>query len=269
MLDAATGALRYTVPLPALGSFPSVGATLARDASLRTMVAYCNDGYALTAVGLGDASATILWTQTGGAFLLGDSTPTVVGGSIVLASPAQYFAFDRRTGAQNHFYSGDILGSAGVTVAYDEKRRQFYIRADYSSALGPQLSAYRYESNDSITLLWQKAEPIFYLGGTVAIGPNGQIYDVNEDEIAELSPDGSTLRVIPGSFVGGGTPALSRNVLWAYSETNTFAYNLKTLAIARVFDGSDAFRPEGVGAFTPGAFVLEHGDFSFDFYLSR
>ena len=126
---------------------------------------------------------------------------------------------------------------------------------------------FHYEDNDHIFLVWQIAEPTSYAGGTVAIGPNGDVYDVNTNEIAEINPaDGSTLRTIPGSFVNGCTPSITKNVIWAYSENHTFAYDLGTLQTLATFNGADAYNFEdGPGAFKSGLFVLERLN-GFDVY---
>jgi len=123
VLDAVTGALRYTVPI--LAQMGSVMPTVVRNPVNGHVTAFVADGARVSAVSLGPASGSVRWTRDGQ--FGGDSIPTVVGNSIVLAGPGQYYAFDQATGAANHFWSGGINGGGGTTVAYDAARQQFYV----------------------------------------------------------------------------------------------------------------------------------------------
>jgi outer membrane protein assembly factor BamB len=190
----------------------------------------------------------------------------------VLAGPGQYYAFDQATGAANHFWSGGIVGGGGSTVAYDAKRQQFYVLEYYDDPT-PTLSAYHYTDNAHITLLWQRTGEGVGGGGSVAIGPTGNVYSAGSI-IWELDPGtGTTLRSIPGSFAGGVTPALTNNVLWIIGQFQVFAYDLGTLQLLRAFDGSRGdlnTAYDSPGAFTDGYFVLDYGNIlgfpSFDVY---
>src|SRR5206468_4524271 len=114
------------------------------------------------------------------------------------------------TGAANHFHAGDIVGGGGTTVAYDAVRSEFYVLEDYNSSSPITLSAYHYGGNNNITLLWQRSGAGVGNGGSVAIGPNGDVYSAGGSVIWELDPtSGATLRSIPGSFAGGVPSALS------------------------------------------------------------
>src|SRR5215467_1512680 len=151
VLDAITGTLRYTVPIPE--GLVSMMPTVVQDQISGNVTAFVADGSQVSALSLGSTNGSVLWTQTGE--FGGDSIPTVVGTSIVLAGPGQYYAFDQATGAANHFWSGNIEGGGGSTVAYDASRQQFYVLEDYNDGT-PTLSAYHYIDNAHITLLWQR-----------------------------------------------------------------------------------------------------------------
>jgi hypothetical protein len=258
VLDAVTGSLRYTVPIPEdLGSLMP---TIVEDKISGTVTAFVADSSRVSAVSLGAMSGSVLWTQSGE--IGGASIPTVVGSSIVLAGPGQYYAFDQATGEANHFWSGGIEGGGGSTVAYDAARQQFYVLEDYDP--DTTLSAYHYTDNAHITLLWQRTGEGVGYGGSVAIGPTGNVYSAGNTVIWELDPaTGTTLRSIPGSFANGVTPALTNNVLWIIGQIQVFAYDLITLQLLRAFDGSrgDLNTPyDSPGAFANGYFVLDYGN---------
>jgi PQQ-like domain len=259
VLDAITGTLLYTVPIPE--GLTSLMPTVVEDKISGKVAAFVVEGSQVSAVSLGAMSGSVLWTQTGE--IGGDSIPTVVGSSIVLAGPGQYYAFDQATGEANHFWSGGIEGGGGSTVAYDAKRQQFYVLEFYD---GPNatLSAYHYTDNAHITLLWQRTGEGVGYGGSVAIGPTGNVYSAGNSTIWELDPaTGTTLRSIPGSFANGVTPALTNNVLWIIGQTQVFAYDLVTLQLLRAFNGSrgDLNTPyDSPGAFADGYFVLDYGN---------
>jgi outer membrane protein assembly factor BamB len=257
VLDATTGTLRYTVPIPE--GFGSLMPTVVQDLISGNVTAFVAGGSQVSAVSLGPVSGSVLWTQSGE--FGGDSIPTVVGSSIVLAGPGQYYALDQATGAENHFWSGGIEGGGGTTVAYDAARHQVYVLEDYDP--DTTLSAYHYTDNSHITLLWQRTGAGVGNGGSVAIGPTGNVYSAGNTVIWELDPvTGTTLRSIAGSFANGVTPALTNNVLWIIGETEVFAYDLVTLQLLRAFNGSrgslnSAY--DSPGALADGYFVLDYG----------
>jgi len=148
VLDAITGTLRYTVPIPE--GLVSLMPTVVQDLITGNVTAFVTDGIQVSAVSLGSVSGLVLWTQTGE--FGGQSIATVVGNSIVLVGPGQYYAFDQVTGAANHFWSGGVSGGGGSTVAYDATRQQFYVLEDYDP--DTTLSAYHYTDNFHIELLW-------------------------------------------------------------------------------------------------------------------
>jgi hypothetical protein len=257
VLDAITGTLRYTVPIPE--GWTSLMPTVVRDPISGDITAFVATSGLVSAVSLGELSGSVLWTQTGN--FGGQSIPTAVDSSIVLAGPGQYYAFDQATGAVNHFWSGGISGAGGSTAAYDAVRQQLYVLEKYDAA-SPTLSAYYYTDNFHITLLWQRTGAGVG-GGSVAIGPTGNVYSAGSTVIWELdSNTGKTLRFIPGSFAGL-TPALTNNVLWIIGRSEVFAYDLITLQLFGDFGGSQGSANAGYdspGAFADGYFVLDHGN---------
>jgi PQQ-like domain len=270
VLDAMTGTLRYTVPIPEGPT--SLMPTIVQDAISGNVTAFVADGGSqVSAVSLGPVSGSVLWTQSG--LFGGQSIPTVVGSSIVIVGPNQYYAFDQVTGAENHFFSGGGGGGGGTTVAYDSARQQFYVLEDYIGTT-PTLSAYHYTDNANITLLWQRTGAGVGGGGSAAIGPTGKVYSAGDSVIWELDPaTGATLRSIAGSFASGVTPALTNNVLWIVGESQVFAYDLVTLQLLRAFNGSRGSLNtayDSPGAFADGYFVLDYGvnygSHSFDVY---
>ena len=269
VLDATTGALRYTVPIPE--GMISVMPTVVQDQISGNVTAFVADDSHVTAVSLGPVTGSVLWTQMGS--FGGQSIPTVVGSSIVLAGPGKYYAFDQTTGTANLFWSGPFAQPGGSTVAYDATRQQFYV-LEYYEDLTPTLSAYHYTDNANITLLWQRTGKGINYGGSVAIGPTGNVYSAGYGSIWEMDPaTGTTLRTISGGrFASSVTPALTNNVLWIIGRFQTFAYDLVTLQLLRAFDGSrgDYNTPyDSPGAFADGYFVLDWGDsygHSFDVY---
>ena len=142
VLDAMTGTLRYTVSIPE--GPDSLMPTVVQDPISGNVTAFVADTGQVSAVSLGPVSGSVLWTQFGE--FGGQSIPTVVGSSVVLAGPGHYYAFDQATGAMNQFWSGGQHGGGGTTVAYDAARQQFYVLEYYNDPT-PQLSAYHYTDN--------------------------------------------------------------------------------------------------------------------------
>ena len=250
VLNELTGVLLYSVPVPS--SFIQTMPTLVPYAPGVTLAFIANNG-SVSAVLLGPISGSILWTQNVDG---GTSMPTVVGNSIVVAG----YAFDQLTGAANHFYGGPT-GGGGITAAYDSTRSQFYVLDDALNAL----SAYHYTDNNNITLAWRRSGISNGLSGlgSVAVAPNGNVYCADNSIIQEVDPTtGATLNSISGSFANGMTPALTQGVLWAYSETQTLAYDLATRQLLRSFNGSQGSSNDpysSPGAFSDGYFLLDYG----------
>jgi hypothetical protein len=246
--------------------------TVVQDPTSGSVTAFVTGSGTVSAVSLGLPGGSVLWTQFGS--FGGSSIPTVVGDSIVLAGPGQYYAFDQTTGAANHFWSGGFEGSGGTTVAYDAARQQFYVLEfyDYFDQI-PTLSAYHYIDNAHITLLWQRTGEGIGVNSSVAIGPTGKVHSAGNTIIWELDPaTGATLRSIPGSFATGVTPAVTDNVLWIITPTTVAAYDLTSLQFLQGFSRSlgPGTAYKGPGAFADGYFVLDYGNIvfshSFDVY---
>jgi hypothetical protein len=247
---------------------PTVMPTVVQDPVTGEVIAYVVDGSNLSAVTLGPVSGTIKWTQTGE--FGGSSLPTIVGNSVVLAGPGQYYAFDKNTGAPNHFHSGDVSGGGGCTVAYDATRSQFYVLERYDSTTRA-LSAYQYVSNSDIRLLWQHIDP-FFNGSSVAIGQNGNVYWVQSAAILELDPTtGQVIRSVSGSFSNFSTPALSAGVLWALTR-QVVAYDLGSFELLRSFNGGGTNDPyNDPVVVTDNHLLIDYGDIigrpGFDVYV--
>jgi hypothetical protein len=132
------------------------------------------------------------------------------------------------------------------------------VKLDYQDAGRTRVRAFHYDGNDSINLLWTRTTPLDQFGGMPAIGPD-RLYVVRSGELAMLDPDdGATLKAVPFPWVNGCSPVLTRNVVWVYSDTQTFAYDARSLALLRTFEGSAGFNLGFVplGAFAPGTAVL-------------
>lgn len=249
VLDATLGVLRYTVRLSQ--GYGSLMPTVVEDPVTGVVTAYVIEGYYLRAVTLGLASGTIQWTQIGS--FGGDSIPTIVGNSVIIAGPGQYYAFDKDTGAPNHFHQGDVSGGGGCTIAYDATRSEFYVLEQYDTRTRA-LSAYQYVSNDDIRLLWQQVDNSFYDGSSVAIGANGNVYWVARSNIRELDPsNGQILRSVSGTFDTDSTPALSQGLLWAVGSGQVLAYDLNSFELLGGFKGG------GVDSRYPSPSVLVDG----------
>lgn len=264
--DAATGTQRYVVDLPDIEYF-SLTATVARNAN-NQLVAYVAGGNTIAAVALGASSGNVLWTSYGAA-LGGSSIPTVVGESVILTGPGDYYAFDQLTGASNHFYGTGGSGGGGVTVAYDSLRKQFYVR-DHEN-----LTAYSYTSQTSISQVWQM--PANVNGGSVAIGADGGIYFTDSTSLHSLfERDPTDVHLVKSismaaEYSFGATPTLSANSLFICDSEvvgQTKVYDLNTLALVRTLPkgrpGSNSAY-QGSGAIFDNGYVLYHSE-GFDVY---
>lgn len=249
VLDRHTGQLLYEMTLPLEFSF--LDPTLVRDPLTGKIIAYCSDGSTLVGVALGRSSGQIVWTQEGD--FGGDSVPTLIGDSVIVFGQYAGTALDRTTGSPNIFYSSASSANVGGPAAFNATRSDFYVRLDYASEGVTKVLAFHYDNNNAIQLLWTYSTSYVQFGGAVALGADGSIYVVAGGELAVLDPtDGSTIRSVPFPFVNGCTPALSRCVLWVYSDKQTFALDPASLEVLQNFQGSSGF---GQGFISPGAFV--------------
>jgi outer membrane protein assembly factor BamB len=235
VLNRKTGQFLYKVVLPF--KFALTDFTLDHDPQSGGITAYCESFDTLVAVHLRKAGGYYLWTEAGD---FGDcSIPTVIENSVV--------AF------------GDGNSNSGAPAVYNSRRKDFYVKLDYQVQGETRVMAFHYNSQNSIEPLWTRITPFSQFGGAVAIGPEGNLYAVGSNEFAIIDPnDGSTIRSVPFLFVNGCTPALTRGVVWIYSNTQTYAYDSCDLELLRVFNGSPgfAFGLDPVGAFVQGAAAL-------------
>ena len=273
VLNASTGSQLYTVALPS--SFEALAnpvPTLATN-SMGQLTAYIQDSNHVVAVTLGSSSGSVAWTANGS--FGGFSIPTVVGNSIVVAGPGQYYSLDQTTGAENHFQSGNISGGGGSTVAYDASRHEFYVATAFDTTHTTALTAYSYTNNSTITQLWQYTGPGIPNNGSVAIGPDGGVYSVDSHNLVELNPaNGSVMRSLTGlNLANGVTPAIDQNSLVIFDNNNTLFYNLSTLSLEMTLTGSRGSANteyNSPGALENTHFLLDYGPFGsspgFDVY---
>lgn len=257
VLDRATGQALYKLELPLSFSFSDPA--VRRDPATGQVRAWFADSSTVVGVEVGPAAGTILWSQPAS---LGNSTPTLVGDSVIVMANTGY-AFDQATGARNEFFSDPTFSlTNGAPVTWDAQRGDFYVRLDFTQEGLTRVLAFHYGGQDAITHRWTKTTPLDQHGGMVALGPDGSLYLVRSGELAVLRPeDGSTLKSLPFPFRNGCSPAITRRVVWVHSETQTLAHDAKTLALLRVFEGSAGFGLgfESVGAFVPGTAVVNLG----------
>jgi hypothetical protein len=266
--DAANGTQRYVVDLPDL-DYISITPTVARNAN-NQLVAYVTGGQAVAAVALGASSGNVLWTSQASG-IGGQSIPTVVGDSVILTGPEDYYAFDQLTGASNHFFGNGSGGGGGETVAYDSARKQIYVR-DPGNGL---LTAFSYTSQSSISQVWQV--PANINGGSVAIGADGGIYLTDSTSLHSLikrdPTDGHLLKSISVAFEFsfGATPIVSANSLFVWSTEFgpvTEVYDLDTFTRVRFLPkgrGGSNTAYQGPGAIFDNGYVLYYSS-GFDVY---
>jgi hypothetical protein len=274
VLNASTGALKYTVPSTINANMP-----LMVPQSNGTTIAYLSNGNNVQAVSLGATSGSILWTTSGEYGGL-QAMPTLVGGNtLIVAGPGQYYAINTATGAQNHFQSGNIFGGGGDTVVFDASRNQFYVSDSYNSTT-QTLTAYHFGgAYNQITMLWQKTGTGIG-NGQVALDANGNLYAADTSHLVEIDPaTGNILRSVAGSFARDITPIIAGNDLWVQSGNSitpsTLAYDLSTLGVVRTLPGSSGdlnnpFTSPGVA--DDSHFILDYGDIydspGFDVYAA-
>ena len=259
VLDANTGAMKYSVPSTVGAQFP-----LMVPQVNGTTTAYLANGNNVQAVSLGATSGTVLWTASGS--YGGQSIPTLVGGNtLIVAGPGQYYAINTANGAENHFQAGNISGGGGDTVVYDASRSQFYVTDDFNSTT-TAITAYHYGgAYNAITQVWQVTGTGVGNGGAVALDGSGNVYSVDNGNLIEVNPStGAVLRTRTGqSFANGIAPLIAGNTLWAYSNSSTIAYDLTTLNVIATLPGSrgslnTAF--DSPGAVDSNHYLIDYGD---------
>lgn len=226
VLDATTGAERYTVQVP--GSDGQV--TLGSNSATGQQVAYVHDGVGpVTAVRLGDTSGTLLWSSTPLDSPL--AAPTAAEGAVIVASAGQYYAIDPSTGTATQFRTGKLTGGFGYHTVVDSVRQEVYI----AGAAG--LAAYRF-AGGAVTPLWETAGVGPNEGSPVTLGPDGSIYAVNGTTLMKLDPaDGHVVKSVAGVNTAVSAPLLTRDFLWNFGATgasgiDVYAYRPDDLSLA-------------------------------------
>jgi hypothetical protein len=266
VLDANTGALRYKVAIPGEPGEPGgelqTMPLLIPNPSDGTVIAYCAGYRTLWSVRLGPTSGSIVWKwRSNGTDFGGFSMATLVGDAVAVGGTYELFAFDRISGTPI-VVNESRSGGGGQTAAYDAARRNIYV-----SGYG-KLSAYRYVSNAKIEFLWHRdgVNGDGIGSGSIAIGPNGNVYVAGGSHFFELDPEtGATLRSVADKFFTAVAPSITAGLLWIpNSDGKTLAYDLDTLQLKRTLPGYNyGNRYPGAGAFADGYFVMPHGDFVF------
>lgn len=272
VLDAETGALKYSMAIDAGSS--ALMPQIHRDTLSGKTTAYVGTSSGAIAVDLGSSSGSALFA-TPAASVGGQSIPTLLGESLLMAGPGQYYAFNRFTGATNHFHAGDLNGGGGTTIAADPASNRFYVMERYDTTVGNQLTAYSYSSNSDITQLWTTGGNGVSGGASVAIGPNGAVYSIGRGTLTERDPvTGNILRSVAGTFANGVTPLIEGHYLWAYSANDTLAYDLNTMTLIRTLPGSRGNLNSAYdvgGAVDDSHFIVDYGNTTdrhgFDVYV--
>jgi hypothetical protein len=245
VLDAATGALKYTVP--GVSSETEGMPTLHRepDGDVR---AYFFSNHRMQAVDLGATSGSVRWASGGAPFATEWSTPTVGGRHLFSTSPGQFYAYDRVTGAVNRFYDGGISGGGGTTPAFDPARNRLYVSDSLGSLDG--VAAFDYAPDGSLAERWRYTGRGTSRSASVAVGADGSVFAAGSypggSDLVRLDPssgavlDRATLPVF--NFLG--TPALSDGYVWVTGTSNrgleTWVYDADTLDRVATFAGGNA-----------------------------
>lgn len=271
--DAETGDFVYSFVVPnPLVSMPTIHV----DPDDGEVVAYLSGPHFtnwgtfpnMTAVTLGETSASIKWVDPVYRDFDDNSFPTVCGDSIVVAGPCRYYAYDLETGAVNPFHVGSCSGGGGETAAYASNRRpgQIYIIEAFGGDVpGQALSTWSYRGQDDITLAWISEEGVN--GNAAAIdGEIGALYVAAYDRLLKINASGgTTMGFVEGSFANGMVPIISGNFVWTFETSmwgDTVVYDIDSLEEVARFPGArgDLNSAFGApGAFGFNAFLLDHG----------
>jgi hypothetical protein len=260
VLNAATGAQVYTVAIP---EWYSSTLTAATDPTTSQPVVYVTDAYNTSAVRLG-TSGSLLWTAAVG---FSGGVPSVMGNRLLVANPNQYYAFDRSTGAGNHFYNGPSTGVGAATPVVDVVRNQFYVEQLYGGTT-MALTAYS-NNNGAINQIWQDTGEGIYNGG-VALGSDGKLYSADRSSLVEIDPiNGQILRSVTGHFAAGNAPIVSDGYVWEFGPggpgilNDTLVYRLSDLSLVATFPGTreSLNTPyDGIGALDDTHLIIDYGD---------
>lgn len=269
VLDAATGALRYKVPIP--GEMNEPGGELCsmplliQNPTDGTVMAYLAGYRTIWAVWLGPTGGSLLWKwRSTSTDFGGSSIPTLAGDAVLVGGIYQLFAFNRHTGVpipvnENH-------GGGAQTAVYDVARRHIYV-----SGYGG-LKAYRYANDTQIEFLWQREAGGSSTGnvdnGSLALGPDGKVYIgsagnayvENSSLLLELDPNtGATLRSAPVSPSNSRAPSITKGFVWMPGWGKTHVFDLATMQLVRILPGSNENGHPGAGAFADNYAVIPHG----------
>ena len=252
VLDAATGAFKYSAPV--LADIGDV-VTVAQDTTTSQPVAYVSDGRGtLTAERLGTAGATRVWAVTG--IAAGDAAPSVAGNLLLTADVDYRYAIDRTTGVVTPFKSGPSSGGSGQTIAVDLTHNRFYY-----GRLGT-LTAYGI-SNNAVTQLWEVQA---HVSGGVSVAPDGTIYGADNGTLARMDPsDGHIITSVGGAFSNANVPILSNGYVWEFGpglisiETNI--YRIDDLSLVKTIPGVFGYP----GTIISGKSAVDDTHFIFDY----
>jgi hypothetical protein len=242
VLDANSGALKYTVP--GVSSEIEGMPTLHREPN-GDVRAYFFSNHRMQAVDLGPTSGSVRWASGAAPFASEWSTPTVGGRHLFATSPAQFYAYDRDTGAVNNFYDGGYSGGGGTTPAFDPVRNRLYVSESLGSIDG--VAAFDYAADGSLGERWRYTGNGTSRQASVAVGADGSVFSagayIGGSDLVRLDPNNGAVldRVTLPVFNFLGTPALSDGYVWINGTTSagleTWVYDADTLERVTKFPG--------------------------------
>jgi len=277
VLDATTGAFKYTVDLPGINNLSLP--TVERDPVTGNVVAYLLGDKQILAVQLGETSGSILWQQQHLAlnFL---AVPTIVGDSVVVGTGGHYFAFDRRTGEMNLFHTSNLYGG-GDTPVYDAQRSQIYIIDNYGDEATLSLAAYRYDSQQNVQEAWrlEYLYPDVDFGRSLALDSDGFIYTLGISKLLKIDPTDGTIVDSYEAWFSNGSVLVAGDYVFTRSALGTLVFDRNTLdlvadiptgwgstrsslhSLGGVVDGYAVLRIRDTSTFTvgTGVFIPEPG----------
>lgn len=227
--DAATGSFRYSVYLTDGWVYVP---TLYRNSTTNQLLAFLSATDRITAVELRESSGSVLWALS--IPLDRAAIPTVAGESVILVTPATYYAVHQLTGDINVFYTTGGSGGGGHTPVYDDGRSQIYILTLQG------LTAWRYIDNEHIIRVWWVTRGLeIKAGNSFALGPDGALY-TGYFYLAKIDPDdGTILHRGTGPLVANGSaPMLSPGYLWTFSDRENLIFDLETFELITTLSGS-------------------------------
>jgi hypothetical protein len=221
VVDAATGALRYSVPNVSGPTGQGQAPLLVRDGA-GDLIAYTAFASSASAVRLGATSGEKIWTRIGD--FGGMSAPTLAGDRLILAGPGSGVAYALKDGEEDRRFSlSPYSGGGGNTAAYDAARRQFYVPNN------SDLTAWSLDGTGPLERKWRIDNFGSNLGRSVAIGPDGKVYTTVQAGLQEIDPDtGAVLRLVPGRFDVGAAPLVQGGYVWV-GGLQAQAFDLDTL----------------------------------------